>query len=216
MNNTAILYAVVAFCVCYVIQDKLRVWWKATRAAELSRREAEAAKAQAVIDARKAEETEWKTRWAGLTDSMAKLSDSIESSTVTSRAISETSDSSFIMLADNLTALGKSLDATHVDGADATKLLAGTLKACEAIAEATVQFRNEVAEFRTLITGPKPETAYPEDNVLKPSTESQANIIAKTFEAVLRGIPVQQAADEAQAEEEKKTMFSATSLGMEE
>lgn len=116
---------------------------------------------------------------------------------------------------DAMNALAKALEVGQVNGVDATKLLAGTLKACESIAEATVQFRDEVAAFRKLITSPK-ETGYPEDNLRPPATEEEANRQADFVAAILKGIPVDQAEQQYKDNEEKKTMVSATDLGMEE
>ncbi len=115
----------------------------------------------------------------------------------------------------NLTVVFKKWTAAQNDE-DAKKLLAGTLKACEAIAAATVDLKEAVKNFQTLVTGPGRQAGYPEDNVKPPATEDEAELAAVSFEAMLRGIPVAQAEGEARDAAEKKMMISATELGMAE
>ena len=85
-----------------------------------------------------------------------------------------------------------------------------------AIAAATVDLKEAVKNFQTLVTGPGRQAGYPEDNVKPPATEDEAELAAVSFEAMLRGIPVAQAEGEARDAAEKKMMISATELGMAE
>ncbi len=107
---------------------------------------------------------------------------------------------------------------------DATALLAGTMKACEAIAAVVAELRDAVKEFKAVVIAPGTTASatpdrvgvYPKDNFMPPPTEEDAERYVNTFERVLRGMPVAQAQAEADEEAEKKMMVSATAIGMEE
>ncbi len=104
---------------------------------------------------------------------------------------------------------------------DLTKLMGGVLKACESIAQSAVDFREEVERFSKLVGGGQPgQTAgypatYPEDNITAPASPEEADRVARTFAAILRGVPVDEAEQEAREHEEKKTALSAVSFGPE-
>ena len=95
--------------------------------------------------------------------------------------------------------------------AQANQLLEGTIKACEAIAMATSELRDEVVAFRKLLSNP-PQAEYPADALQTP-TEEDATIAASRYENILRGRTPEEADQIARDIEEKKTMLSAISLG---
>jgi uncharacterized membrane protein YccC len=120
-------------------------------------------------------------------------------------------------MTDAMLALVKSLDTNAANGDENKALLSGTVKACEAIAQSTVDLRNEVAAFAKLIGTPKPEPQYPDEQLLKPNSEEEAALAQDTFERVMtRGIPLDQAVTEAKEAAEKKMMFATASFGPEE
>lgn len=106
------------------------------------------------------------------------------------------------------------LEASAANSADANKLLAGTLKACESIAQATIELKASISSFEKLVSSPK-EPDYPKDNISAPASDKEAEVTAMSFEKILRGMPVQQAVAEAEEEIQKKTMISAADLGEE-
>ncbi len=117
-------------------------------------------------------------------------------------------------LTDALLKLATSMEASATHGSDHTALMAGTVKACEAIAGSVDQLRGVVNTFSTLINAPKPEPQYPDEQLLKPNSEEEAALAHDTFERVLtRGIPLDQAVTEAKEAAEKKMMFSTAELG---
>lgn len=93
---------------------------------------------------------------------------------------------------------------------DNNKLLAGTIKACEAIATTVGELRTEVGKLNSLLTQPKP--TYPEDALQQPASEEEARIVAETFAHILNGLNPEEASDRARADDEKKTMISAVNL----
>lgn len=96
-----------------------------------------------------------------------------------------------------------------INGEESTKMLAGTLKACEAIASATVQFRDEVAAFGKLVR--IDDKAYPEDQIIQPD-KSKDEMVATFLDAITRGRSVQESEQQAKDDAETKSMFSAVSL----
>lgn len=97
-------------------------------------------------------------------------------------------------------------------------LMAGTIKACEAIAEATVALQSEVQRFRETLTGDKSSAevhSYPEDNYSAPPTQAAAEALRDTFEKVAAGMSLKAAEEEAAAESEKKMMYSGAVLDVE-
>ena len=114
----------------------------------------------------------------------------------------------------SMATLSKSMDAAAQAGIDSTQLLAGTLKACESVATATVGLREVVTQFTKLV-GAKQEAGYPEDNYQPAADEAQVNRTAAFIEALARNMPVEQALQEAKEAEEKKMMYSTISMGPE-
>lgn len=111
--------------------------------------------------------------------------------------------------------LAKALEDSSRNGIDSVKLLAGTLKACESIAQATVELKDAVKAFQKLVGGGAAGTSpngYPADNLATP-TDEEASRTATFIDAILRGIPADQAQQQADEASEKKTMLSAISLG---
>lgn len=108
--------------------------------------------------------------------------------------------------------------SAHED--EALKLLAGTVKACEAIAKATCELREEVAELRGLLTnGKQAEQApaplsYPEGNFIPPASDAEVEKTITYVDAIQRGLSHEQAQQEAEEAAEKKTMLSAVSFGL--
>lgn len=121
----------------------------------------------------------------------------------------ERSDREAMMAA--MVKLSKSMEDAAAAGIDSAKLLGGTLKACESVAVATTGLREVVAQFTKLV-GSKAESGYPEDNYQPPADDAQVNRTAAFIEALGRGVPVDQALQEARDAEEKKTALSAISL----
>lgn len=103
-------------------------------------------------------------------------------------------------------------NTAKVENDDATKLLAGTLKACEAIAESTVALKAVVEDFTKIVGQPRETASYPENNVQQPGDEREAFKSGLTFEAILRGLNPAQAAAEAEEEAEKASMVSGVDL----
>lgn len=93
--------------------------------------------------------------------------------------------------------------------ADNNKLLAGTIKACEAIAVSVGDLREHVAAFTNMLAQPK-QGEYPKDALQNPATEEDLRIKYETYTNILNGMNPTEAAERAQADEEKKTMLSAT------
>lgn len=119
-------------------------------------------------------------------------------------------------LLDSMTALSKNMQEAAQAGIDSTKLLGGTMKACETVAAATVGLRDIVAAF-TKIVGAPAEKGYPENNYL-PGAEDDSAAVDRTatfIDALRRNVPVEQALQEASEAEEKKTMLSSISFGPE-
>ena len=119
-------------------------------------------------------------------------------------------------LVNHISRLIIAFDKNSIDTADSTKLLAGTLKACEAIAASTVELREEIGKFSTLVSGDAKDRSYPEDNITQPPTDAEAEKASVYIEALLRNIPVKQAQQEADDFEEKKMAYSAVSMGPED
>lgn len=93
---------------------------------------------------------------------------------------------------------------------ESTKMLAGTLKACEAIAAATVELRDEIAAFGKLVRiDDKP---YPPDQITQPPDVSADERVATFLDALTRGRSVSEAQQQAKDDAETKTMFSAVTL----
>lgn len=205
MTNTQALIAVIlimGFLFLYrEISSKLAAY-KLRRRLEEEKIEAVAMKA---AEDRKAEEREWKQRWADLSASMSTLSSAVESLTESNAEVSM-----------RLETNAEKLAANAASSTDTAKLLEGTIKACESIAHSTVDLRDQVALFSKLISDPRQDMSYPKDQLLKPNTDEEAEIVHNTFEKALRGIPLQQAVQEATEEAEKKMMYSVVSLGPEE
>jgi len=132
---------------------------------------------------------------------------------VTEQAANKTTAETELKFArDAIRALAKSLDESNALGSDTTKLLAGTIKACESIAASALAMKEEISEFRRLIVK-KEDPQYPEDNFTPPASDEQAARSADFFANLLRGMPVAQAEQETKDAEEKKMMLSAISMG---
>lgn len=98
---------------------------------------------------------------------------------------------------------------TAMNGDESTKMLAGTLKACEAIATATVELREEVAAFGKIVR--IDDKQYPADEITQPD-KSRDEAVASFLDALTRGRSVQESTQQAKDDAETKTMFSAVSL----
>ena len=112
--------------------------------------------------------------------------------------------------------LAQALNKLSSNDADANKLLAGTIKACESIAQCTVDLREEIKNFGKMVGNTESNSTYPSDNLSHPLSDEEANKTGVFIEAILRGIPVKQAEQEAADAEEKKILYSAISMGPEE
>lgn len=116
-------------------------------------------------------------------------------------------------LSESLAKLADAMNLSAKNEADGTMLLAGTIKACEAIATSVDGLRSVVTTLSALIAAPKPDPQYPPDQLLAPNSEEEAELAHDTFERVLRrGIPLDQAVQEAKEAQEKKTMFATAEL----
>lgn len=93
---------------------------------------------------------------------------------------------------------------------ESTKILAGTLKACEAIASATVELRDSIAAFGKLVT--VDDKQYPADQITQPPDRAADEKVATFLEAIARGRSVDDAKQEAKDRDETKTMFSAVTM----
>lgn len=98
---------------------------------------------------------------------------------------------------------------TALNGDESTKMLAGTLKACEAIATATVQLRDEVAAFGKLVR--LDDKPYPADEIQQPD-RSKDEMVATFLDALSRGRSVNEAQQQSKDDAETKSMFSAVTL----
>ena len=106
--------------------------------------------------------------------------------------------------------------SSHIVMTYENKLLAGTIKACESIAQCTVDLREEIKNFGKMVGNTESNSTYPSDNLSHPLSDEEANKTGVFIEAILRGIPVKQAEQEAADAEEKKILYSAISMGPEE
>lgn len=93
---------------------------------------------------------------------------------------------------------------------ESTKMLAGTLKACEAIAAATVELRDEVAAFGKLVR--VDDKQYPAEQITQPPDTSADERVATFLDALTRGRSVSESMQQAKDEAETKTMFNAVTL----
>lgn len=191
MSNTLILEAVVVALIAYAI-------WRHGKAL-LEKKRARAAEAKIAQE----------ERYQKSVDAQFKAFDKLELAMNTlSSAVTENTravDAVYIRM-------GEVTEAVKSD--DATKLLAGTLKACEAIAAATVELREEVAAFRQLVGADKPAN-YPEQSAILPPSSEDEERKSAFLAALLSGHSVKQAEQQADDEAEKKTMYSAVSFGPE-
>ena len=110
-----------------------------------------------------------------------------------------------------IAALSESMKAGMALDGDTNKLLAGTIKACESIAASALTLKEEIGAFRKLLV--KNESAYPEDNIIQPASDEQADLAAMTFANILRGRSPEEAVQEAKDAAEKKMMVSSISMG---
>lgn len=89
------------------------------------------------------------------------------------------------------------------------KQLNGVMRCCEALVKATDDHRKSVSKFTDVISA-KPQ--YDPEPIIHPPTDDDANKVARTMELILQGMSVSDANNQAEAEEEKKTMMSAASM----
>jgi hypothetical protein len=106
--------------------------------------------------------------------------------------------------------------AENVQSANA--LLEGTIKACESIAASTVQLNQTVTAMSKLIMASNPATGSQgipsvDDAGIFPDQDKDF-IMGSVIEKVLAGKSFEQAQAEAINEEEKKTQYSAVSMGL--
>lgn len=123
----------------------------------------------------------------------------------------------FDLLARAIAAMSKLTDAIEHSSTDSdkyTKALDGTMAACGAIAQTTVELRETIESFVKVVAPRDHAKAYPEDNIMGPADDYKAGIAAETFSKILAGMPPHLAEQEAADDEEKKTMLSSISLGM--
>lgn len=92
---------------------------------------------------------------------------------------------------------------------ESTKMLAGTLKACEAIAAATVELRDEVAAFGKLVR--VDDKQYPPEQITQPDQSKDEHVMS-FLQAMAQGRSFQEATQQAADDAEKKMMFSAVTL----
>lgn len=111
--------------------------------------------------------------------------------------------------ADLIVAIDKLTLALNSD--ESTKMLTGTLKACEAIATATVELRNEVAAFGKLVRIDDGDKQYPADEIQQPD-KSKDEMVATFLEALTRGRSVTEAQQQSKDDAETKSMFSAVTM----
>lgn len=183
MNNQTILYAVVALFVGFVAWDKLIPRLKPFFTKK-------SASIQAMIDLA-----------AAINELPKSISDSIiEMSTGETMARAQTT-------ADLISAIDSLSKILLSD--ESTKMLAGTLKACEAIAAATVELRDEVAAFGKLVH--VDDKQYPPEQITQPDQSKDEHVMS-FLQTMAQGRSFQEATQQAADDAEKKMMFSAVTL----
>lgn len=148
------------------------------------------------------------TQMSGLERVVTALSDNWDANISSDHIYAET-------LRQALTSLTSALTTFLETNTTSDTAIDGTTRACEAIAAATDGLRTQISAFTALVAAPKTPD-YPEDNLLQPASADQAAAVATFIEAIQRGIPEQQALQEMRDAEEKKIMFSAVHVGMDD
>lgn len=209
MNNTNVFAAILAFLIAYIVYREISSRWKQYQA-KMNAEEKRKAKEREI---ERMAEQDAAERQANLAEQIMRLRGSIKElneDQASRQGYAATQSANLIQAMERLS---KSVEPVAQHGADGTALMAGTVKACEAIAQSTVELRNEVASFAKLIGAPKPEPQYPEHQLLQPNSEEEAALAQDTFERVMtRHIPLDQAVSEAKEAAEKKMMFSVANL----
>lgn len=204
MSNQTILYAVLASFAAFIVWDKLTPRIKKVFSKK-------SASTQAMIDLTAAINELPKSLAAYGEQCNQSIAETVEAcrsvsvstiEMVTSQTLAQAQATADLIAAnDKLTA------ALNSD--ESTKMLTGTLKACEAIASATVQLRDEVAAFGKLVR--IDDKAYPEDQIIQPD-KSKDEMVATFLDAITRGRSVQESEQQAKDDAETKSMFSAVTL----
>lgn len=120
---------------------------------------------------------------------------------------------------DLIIGLGTVVKTLATDTGDSSKIMSGTMKACEAIALSVDSLRLTVAELKAAlalpVTSAPPTEAhqYPPDAMLMPQTDSESRFQGDVFAAMIEHrISETDAQQRVLAEEEKKSAISAVEM----
>lgn len=208
MNQTYIVYAITVFLVGYLAYEKAQKHLETRRQREANEVAESRAEVERISASERAEKQIGLDALAANTNAILALQNFYAQTAVGYTEANERQQSQIDSLIEALQS-----NTAKANNDDAIKLLSGTLKACETIAESTVALKDAVAAFTKLVVEPRDTGDYPENNVMQPDSEAEMQRKAVTFESILRGMTPAQADAEADNADERTAMLSGISLG---